>query len=168
MAGRSAGCLGFDMTTFHDVPANLLIPVLADRMADIAEISRPEWALHVKTGIHRERPPDQENWWDIRSAAVLRKVGANSPIGVNHLSQMYGGSRDRGSSPNRAKAGSRHIIRTVLQQLEDAGLVEVKTNLAGTVKLGRGLTAAGQKLLNEVAHEVRPLAEASAPGLSKY
>ena len=81
---------------------------------------------------------------------------------------MFGGSRDRGSSPNRAKAGSRHIIRTVLQQLESAGLVEVKTNLAGTVKLGRGLTPSGHKLLDEVAHEVRPMAEEIAPGLSKY
>jgi len=137
-------------------------------MAVTSEISRPEWALHVKTGIHRERPPTQENWWEIRTAAVLRKVGVNAPIGVNHLSQMYGGSRDRGSSPNRAKAGSRHIIRTILQQLEDAGLVEVKTNLAGTVKLGRGLTADGHKLLDEVAHEVRPQAEYVAPGLDKY
>ncbi len=156
------------MTTFHDVPANLLMPVLADRLAQTNEISRPDWALHVKTGVHRERPPTQENWWEVRAAAVLRKVGMNAPIGVNHLSQMFGGSRDRGSSPNRAKAGSRHIIRTVLQQLESAGLVEVKTNLAGTVKLGRGLTPSGHKLLDEVAHEVRPMAEEIAPGLSKY
>lgn len=144
------------------------MPVLADRLADMDQISKPEWAKHVKTGVHRERQPTQENWWDIRSAAVLRKVGLHAPVGVNHLSQMFGGARDRGSAPSRAKAGSRHIIRSVLQQLEEAGLVETKTNLLGTITLGRGLTAAGQKLLNEVAHEVRPLAESAAPGLTKY
>lgn len=156
------------MTTFHDVPANLLMPVLADRMGGFDSVSKPEWAAYVKTGVHRERPPTQDNWWEIRSAAVLRKVGLNAPIGVNHLSQMFGGPKDRGSAPNRAAAGSRHIIRTVLQQLTEAGLVEAKTNTAGTVTLGRVLTAAGQKLLNEVAHEVRPTAEAAAPGLAKY
>ena len=167
-AGRSATRIGVYMTTFHDVPANFLLPVLADKLAANGKIVRPEWALHVKTGVHRERPPTQENWWDMRAAAVLRKVGMNAPIGVNHLSQMFGGPRDRGSSPNRAKAGSRHIIRTVLQQLEEAGLVEVKTNVTGTVRLGRGLTAEGQKLLDGVAHEVLPQALEVAPGLAKY
>jgi len=122
----------------------------------------------VKTGVHRERPPTQDNWWEIRSAAVLRKVAIHSPIGVNHLSQMFGGARDRGSAPSRAKSGSRHITRTVLQQLEDAGLVETKKNNAGTITLGRVLTSAGHKLINEVAHEVRPTAEEAAPGLTKY
>ena len=156
------------MTTFHDVPTNLLLPVLAERMESHDSISRPEWALHVKTGVHRERPPTQDNWWEIRSAAVLRKVAIHSPIGVNHLSQMFGGARDRGSAPSRAKSGSRHITRTVLQQLEQAGLVETKKNTAGTITLGRVLTPAGHKLINEVAHEVRPAAEETAPGLSKY
>nr|MBC8517345.1 40S ribosomal protein S19 [Euryarchaeota archaeon] len=51
------------MTTFHDVPTNLLLPLLAERMEAHDSISRPEWALHVKTGVHRERPPTQDNWW---------------------------------------------------------------------------------------------------------
>ena len=156
------------MTTFHDVPAGVLIQGVSAKLAVMDTISQPEWARHVKTGIHRERPPVQEDWWEVRAAAVLRKVGTMSPVGVNHLAQEFGGSRDRGSNPNRAKAGSRHIIRTILQQLEDAKLVVLATNLPGTVKLGRTLTPAGQKLLNKVAHEVRPAVEAEAPGLAKY
>ena len=61
-----------------------------------------------------------------------------------------------------------HVIRTSLQQLEDAGLVTVRRNAAGTVNMGRILTAEGQKILDAVAHEVRPLAEESYPGLGKY
>jgi len=34
--------------------------------------------------------------------------------------------------------------------------------------MGRVLTPEGQKLLDAVAHEVRPEAEAAYPGLSKY
>ena len=49
---------------------------------------------------------------------------------------------------------------------------ETKTvqSVDGDQKLysGRILTASGQKLLDEVAHSVRPTAEESYPGLSKY
>ena len=100
------------MTTFYDVPANLLIPVLADRLEADAKINQPEWADFVKTGAHKERPPVQRNWWYLRSAAILRKVGRLGPVGVNHLSQAFGGPKNRGAAPNRATAGSRHVIRT--------------------------------------------------------
>ena len=156
------------MTTFYDIPADLLIPALADRLEEIDGINKPEWANFVKTGAHKERPPVQSNWWQLRSAAILRKVGRMGPIGVNHLSQALGGPKNRGSAPNRATAGSRHVIRTSLQQLEDAGLVTVRRNAAGTVNMGRILTSDGQKLLDNVAQEVRPAAEETYPGLEKY
>ena len=156
------------MTTFYDVPAELLIPVLAERLETHEKITQPEWADFVKTGAHKERPPVQKNWWYLRSAAVLRKVGRMGPIGVNHLSQAFGGPKNRGVAPNRATTGSRHVTRTSLQQLEDAGLVTIRRNAAGTVNMGRVLTAEGQKLLDAVAHEVRPEAESAYPGLSKY
>ena len=122
----------------------------------------------MKTGAHKERPPVQKNWWHLRSAAILRKVGRMGPVGVNHLSQAFGGPKNRGVAPNRATTGSRHVTRTSLQQLEDAGLVAIRRNAAGTVNMGRVLTPEGQKLLDAVAHEVRPEAEAAYPGLSKY
>ena len=62
------------MTTFHDVPADLLIADLAQRLADNDSINAPEWADFVKTGTHREKPPEQSDWWYVRCAAVLRKV----------------------------------------------------------------------------------------------
>ena len=155
------------MTTFYDVPADLLIPVLADRLESNDKINQPDWAEFVKTGAHKERPPVQSNWWYLRSAAILRKVGRMGPIGVNHLSQAFGGPKNRGAAPNRATAGSRHVIRTSLQQLEDAGLVTVRRNAAGTVNMGRILTAEGQKILDAVAPEVRPQAGASYRGVGK-
>lgn len=157
------------MTTFYDVPADLLIPALAERLEkDYEVISQDEKFDFVKTGTHKERPPVQTNWWFLRSAAILRKVGRMGPIGVNHLSQAFGGPKNRGSAPNRAAAGSRNVIRSSLQQLEDAGLVTVRRNAAGNVNMGRIITPAGQKLLDNVAHEVRPQAEEVYPGLGKY
>ena len=164
------------MTTYHDVPVDLLLPALAARLVDEGVVSAPEWADYAKTGVTRERPPTQTDWWQVRAAAVLRKIARQGPIGVTALSQAFGGYKDNGSMPNTPAAGSRHVIRTAVQQLEAAGLVETVDlkpieNADGETQMlhrGRKITAAGQKMLDAVAHEVRPMAEAAYPGLDKY
>ena len=156
------------MTTYDDVPADLLIGELSARLAEMEAISPPEWSSIVKTGTHRERPPSQDNWWFIRSAAILRKVGKLGPIGANHMAQHFGGPKDRGVKPNRAVAGSRNISRTIMQQLFNAGLIESKMNVAGNVNHGKVLTPEGQSLLDSVAHDVRDQAIERHPGLSNY
>ena len=57
-------------------------------------------------------------------ASLLRKVAKHGPVGVTNLAQDYGGSKNNGSMPNAPGVASRHVIRTSLQQLEAAGLVE--------------------------------------------
>ena len=168
MDSRTAGPRCVPMTTIHDVPADLLIAEIANRLGDIGDISAPDWAEYAKTGTHRERPPVQADWWQIRSAAILRKVGMLAPIGANHMSQQFGGPKDRGVKQNRAVAGSRNVARTIMQQLTSCGLITSKHNPAGTVNLGKILTSEGQSLLDEAAHAVRPEAEERYPGLSNY
>ena len=111
------------MTTFYDVPADLLNPVLAGKLSEIDAISRPQWADYVKTGVHRERPQPKKL---VGIQGVLRysaRLVEKGPIGVNSLAQAYGGRKDNGSNPNTPAMGSRYIIRTALQQLSDAGLI---------------------------------------------
>ena len=164
------------MTTLYDIPAEILSPALAARLEETKSVSTPEWAEFVKTGVDRERPPSQVNWWFLRSAAILRKVSREGPIGVTHLAQAFGGRKDNGASPNTPGVASRHIIRTALQQLEDSGLVEkvpgrlVTDENGDALQLfkGRQITAVGHKMIDSVAHECRPLAEAQYPGLAKY
>ena len=43
------------MTTYHDVPADLLIGELSARLSEVDSINPPEWSKIVKTGTHRER-----------------------------------------------------------------------------------------------------------------
>jgi small subunit ribosomal protein S19e len=156
------------MTTYHDVPADLLIAELATRLQSMDQVSAPEWADYVKTGSHRERPPVQADWWYVRSAAVFRKVGMMGPIGANHMAQQFGGPKDRGVKQNRAVSGSRNIARTILQQLSACDLIISKHNLAGTVNLGKILTGTGQSMLDDAAHAVRGSAEERYPGLSGF
>lgn len=163
------------MTTYYDIPANMLISALADKLGDSKDIVAPDWSEYVKTGVDRERPPTQENWWTIRAASLLRKVAKQGPVGVTSLAQTYGTVMNNGAGPNTPGVASRHIIRTALQQLESAGLVEmVATKEVDTedgkqqLYSGRRLTSAGQKLLDEVAHSCRDAANEMYPGLAKY
>lgn len=106
-------------------------------------IVAPEWAKFVKTGVHKERPPMQDNWWTIRAASALRKVAKHGPIGVNSLAKQYGGRQNRGYKPDVKKSGSRNIVRKVLQQLEQAGYIHANSN----GKAGKIVTQKGKELL---------------------
>ncbi len=136
------------MTTAYDVPPQELIDATAKKLESIESIDPPLWADFAKTGIHKERPPTDEDWWHVRTAALLRKVYMNGPIGVERLAGMYGGIRDRGSKPNRTKKGSRSIIRKSLMQLEEAGFVAKDKNK------GRVVTSEGQSFLDNIANEI--------------
>ncbi|MDY6779813.1 MAG: 30S ribosomal protein S19e [Halobacteria archaeon] len=146
------------MTTAHDVPAEDLIGRLEDELRDTEGVEPPEWAEFAKTGKDRELPPEKEEWWYERAAAVLRKVYTKGPIGVSKLKKEYGG-RDRGGmTPSHQKDGSGNVIRTALQQLEEENLVEQKADE------GRVVTGEGRKLLDDVAGEIAD----EVPGLEKY
>ncbi len=136
------------MTTAYDVPAQELIERSALGMKEIPEFQPPEWASYVKTGVHKELPPEQDDWWYVRLSAVLRKVYMNGPIGTERLSAMFGGKEDRGSKMYKARKGSRAIVRRALIDLEKAGFIERFKNK------GRRVTSKGQAFLDNAAYEV--------------
>jgi small subunit ribosomal protein S19e len=150
------------MTTVYDVPAEPAIMKVAELLKKEKAIQPPEWAPFVKTGGHREKPPEDPEWWYVRLAAVLRKVAMQGPIGSERLSSLYGGAKDRGSKPDRAISGSGSIARKALQQLEAAGLV---VNIKGR---GRTVTPQGRKLLDNAAHTVKQELLKTYPALAKY
>ncbi|MDN5358755.1 MAG: small subunit ribosomal protein S19e [Candidatus Diapherotrites archaeon] len=133
------------MATVYDVPADALIERVAKRLEEIPEIKMPEWAKFVKTGAHKERLPEQPNWWYIRAASILRRIYIDGPVGVARLRTYYGGRKNRGAKPEHHVDASGKIIRTILQQLEKAGLVEKDGNN------GRKISRKGQSLLDKEA-----------------
>ena len=136
------------MPTARDVRADLLIDRVAEELKKLEEIKPPEWASLVKTGSHKQRPPQQEDWWYIRAASVLRTVYLHGPVGVERLRTKYGGRKDRGVRPEHFRKASGHIIRLILQQLEEAGLVE---KVPGR---GRKIAKKGISLLDRKAAEI--------------
>ncbi|WP_232702949.1 30S ribosomal protein S19e [Halobacterium wangiae] len=150
------------MATLYDAPADELIDELAEELKD--QLDEPDWAQFAKTGSGRELPPEQEDFWAIRAASLLRKVAMEGPIGVKRLSTAYGDTRDGSNryvvSPSESAAGSRNIIRTILQQLEDADLVEQQHDR------GRVVTAEGRSLLDDTANTV--IENLDRPELERY
>lgn len=138
------------MKNVYDVPRQQLGEKLAEELKNYDEINAPEWAMFVKTGTHKERPPIQQDWWYRRAAAILIKVWRFGPIGVSKLRVKFGGKKRRGYKPTEFRRSSGNIIRKILQQLETAGLIKYDTRDSHK---GRIITGNGVSLLNKVSRK---------------
>jgi small subunit ribosomal protein S19e len=128
-----------------EVPGDALVKQLSEELKKLDELKPPEWSHYVKTGVHRERPPEQPDWWYARAASVLRRIYLDGPIGLSRLRTFYGGRQKRGSSPEHFRKGGGKILRTILQQLEHGGLV------AKTERGGRKMTPKGASMLDSIS-----------------
>jgi len=144
------------MTTVYDVSPDHIIRRVAEELKKRKEIVPPAWAAFAKTGVHKEMPPEDPDWWFIRAAAVLRRVYVDGPLGVERMRSFYGGNKNRGSKPNAFRKGSGSILRKSLQQLEAAGLVIHD-------KTGRRVSPEGMKFLDNLSSDVKKNPPAPVP-----
>lgn len=135
------------MVTVREVNPQKFIDKLKEELKKIKEIEEPIWAKFVKSGTHKQRPPEQEDFWYIRAASILRRIYLDGPVGVQRLRTYYGGRKNYGHAPEHFVKGSGKIIRVILQQLEKAGFVEKD-------KKGRKITPKGRSFLDKIAYEV--------------
>jgi small subunit ribosomal protein S19e len=150
------------MATLYDVPAEDLIEAVAAELE--GRIEEPDWVEFTKSSVDRELPPQQDDFWHVRAASLLRKVAMRGPVGIERLATEYGGAK-HGTNRYRVAGtehtgGSRKIIRTALQQLEEEDLVETAKGE------GRRLTDEGRSFLDSVAGDT--LADLDRPELEKY
>ncbi len=139
------------MVKIYSVSPHDLIEKMTQEFKSQKMVSPPEWASFVKTGTHKERPPMRDDWWYVRTASVLRTVALNGPIGVSKLRTKYGGRKRRGHAPDTFRRGSGSIIRTILQQLETAGMVK---KVEKDLKKGRILDSKGQAFIDGCAKQL--------------
>jgi len=122
------------------------IPALAEALKKIPEFEIPEWANYVKSGVSRERPPVDDDFWYTRAASILRQLYIHGVVGVEKLRTRYGSRKDRGGRPDKFKKAGGKIIRVILQQAEAAGLVEKVLRM----QYGRRLTQEGRDFLDSI------------------
>lgn len=133
----------------REVPADALIRRTSEELKKLEELVPPHWSHFVKTGAHRERPPEQLDWWYMRAASILRRIYIDSPVGIARLRSYYGGRQNRGQAPGHFRRAGGKIIRVILQQLERAGLV------TKAERRGRKLTSKGAVMLEQIAEQIK-------------
>ena len=135
-----------------DVETKRFIEICKEELKKIEEIKPPAWAQFVKTGVHKQFPPLQKDWWYTRTASILRRIYLDGPVGVERLRTYYGGRKDRGHKPERFKKSGGTIIRKCLQQLEAAGFIEKSKDPKDK---GRVISEKGKKFLRKIVDEVK-------------
>lgn len=113
-------------------------------MKNSGKIQVPAWVDLVKTGVDRELPPTEEDWFFKRAAALARHVYLKPGCGVGSLAKLHGGKKNNGHRPGKHCNASRNVIRKAMQSLEKAGILKA-------VDSGRSISVDGQRDLDRVA-----------------
>jgi small subunit ribosomal protein S19e len=124
---------------------------LARELKERKLVTPPDWSAYSKTGSHKERVPQEKEWWYHRSASILRMVDVKGPIGTNKLAIKYGGRKNRGVAPDQFREAGTNVIRKCLQQLEKSKLIKQVTVQNHK---GRVLTKEGALLIKNAASKV--------------
>jgi small subunit ribosomal protein S19e len=93
---------------------------------------------------------------------MMRKLYTKGPIGVSHLRKEYGGRKRMGVRPAHFRKAGGNIIRTLLQQMESAGLVQ-KDGIKGRV-----VSSKGRSLLDALSSQIKREIDRENPDLKKY
>jgi small subunit ribosomal protein S19e len=134
------------MVSVYDVHHSKLIAEVAKEFK--GKVKEPKFTAFVKTGVSRERAPEQLDWYYTRLAAVFRKFYVKGKITSNVLKILYGGKKNKGIEPEHFYKASGAIIRHCVQDLEKLGYLK-KT------ETGRTITLEGRKYLDNVAYKIK-------------
>jgi small subunit ribosomal protein S19e len=136
--------------TVKDVPADEFIKACADYLKRQPKFDVPKFHDIVKTGVHKELAPYDEDWFYIRAASVARKVYLRSGTGVGALKKWYGGSNSAHRGTKKAhfsKAGGA-IIRKAMAELAKLDLMDHAADG------GRVITSKGRAELDRIAGNI--------------
>tara|TARA_Y100000310_G_C19977353_1_gene488177 strand:+ start:60 stop:485 length:426 start_codon:yes stop_codon:yes gene_type:complete len=132
----------------YEIPADEYNSKLAELLKSMPEFKQPEWSRFVKTGVSRDRPPVEDDFWFKRAASILRQIYIHKTVGVGRLRTRYGSKKNRGMKPSKFIKSSGKIIRVILQQAESVGLLEKYSE--ARKRAGRRLTDKGREFLEGV------------------
>src|SRR3990167_5114681 len=139
------------MTNIFTADQGSLVRKAAEELKKQKLVQPTDWSKFVKTSRHNERVPDNPDWWYHRSAAILRSIAKLGPVGTQKLRTKFGGRKNRGHKPEHFYPAAGSIIRKILQQLEQSGLI-IKSYK--TVHKGRILTPKGISFLDKLAVQI--------------
>ena len=134
--------------TVRDGAPAVFIEAYALHLKNSDRFEIPKWTDLVKTGVHKELGPTDDDWYFVRAASIARKVYLKPGVGVGALRKWYGGQYRRGPRAKTFHRAAGGLNRSVLQQLEETKVVEK------TASGGRRITRVGQQDLDRIAGQV--------------
>ncbi|KAH8092423.1 hypothetical protein JL720_5396 [Aureococcus anophagefferens] len=108
--------------TVRDVAPAVFIESYAAHLKNSDRFEIPKWCDLVKTGVHKELAPTNEDWYFVRAADRARST--SSRASASALRKWYGGQYRRGSRAKCYQKAAAGVIRSVLQQLEETKVLE--------------------------------------------
>ncbi|KAH9898984.1 40S ribosomal protein S19 [Xylariomycetidae sp. FL2044] len=132
--------------TVRDVDAQKFIEAYASFLKRQGKLPIPGWVDTVKTGPSRELPPQNQDWFYVRAAAVARHIYMRKTVGVGRLRKVHGSAKNRGVAPSHHVDASGSVDRKIMQALEKIGVLEQDED-----KGGRRITQSGQRDLDRIA-----------------
>ena len=140
------------MVSVYELDAQEYNLKLAEALKKIPEFKEPEWLAFVKSSPSKERPIEDADFWYKRSASILRQIYKKKIVGVNRLRTKYGSKKNRGYAPEKFMKAGGKIIRTILQQSDQAGFTEIAKDIKGVreKKPGRQLTQKGKEFMESI------------------
>jgi small subunit ribosomal protein S19e len=135
--------------TLRDVPANKWVKTMAAHLKQEGKLVVPKITELVKTSHGRERAPQNDDWFYIRCAAVLRRVYLRPGTGCGGLGKAFANKKNNGSAPEHTVKASRGALQWACQALQKINLVK-----PGKIK-GRVITKEGRKKVDSVAFNVK-------------
>ena len=133
--------------TVYEVDARKLIDATAEELKKVDTMKAPEWSQFVKTGVCKERPPMEEDWWYVRAAAMMRTLSIKGPMGTGRFRKKYSAKRNRGVRPSRVHLASGAVTRRILQALEKSEFIKVAPE--ASTKKGKIIAPKGQSILDK-------------------
>lgn len=137
------GCL---MANINEVDSSALINAASAKLKE-AGIQKPSYVGFTKTGPGKERVPQDENFWYIRCASILRQVYLNGPIGVSRLRTYYGSKKEHVVRRHHHYRSGGSIIKDAFDALEKAGYIKKG-------KKGRIITPSGRAFLDKISNDI--------------
>jgi len=111
-----------------DVNQHEFVKALSNHLKKSGKLKIPDWVDIVKTGVHKELAPYEEDWYYTRAASIARHLYLRAPVGVGAFRKMYGARRNNGTAPSHFCQSSASVARKCLQSLESMKMVEKDPN----------------------------------------
>ena len=120
------------------VDSQKLTTAIAAHLKQEGKLNVPAWVGDVKTSSYKVYVPDNEDWFYVRAASIMRRL-CKRRAGVGAMSKIYGGKTRKMVKPAISRRASKNPNRKALQALETLGWLKMGSK--GRVPTAEGINA---------------------------